>query len=734
MSRLHRFALATIALLAPFAALAAEPSAPATPATTPGAPEAASAQTQPAPAPPPEPIGLADFARHPYATLPALSPDGSQLAIVYRTDGRRAVAVRATEAEENAKPRVLGALRYTPRWTRWTKNGRILLSLERYQPRTLMETRVRPPEQPRPIYGYDPVLRRTVIIAYEIPTQPPRKEIPAGRVVNLLSFKAEGGRGRLLAKRWPDPVPIQDDVLSWLPADPKRILLGLDEAEQHSSQRVVRPSAEAMSVATGTIHTVIKPNRRVQRWLADHAGEIRLAEGSARDGSTILFRHEGKGKLVEVSTYVNALEASVRFAAYSYDPDLIYAWAPVRGRQALVTLRLSDSTVDGVFAHPQYDVTGPLVFDETARKLIGVGYVDDTPQLHALDASLAKERELMQKAVPGVVLEYVSESENKQLVLVRASSDVRPPAYYVFERPKKQLRLEIVEYPRLEGEPLAAMEPVRFFARDGLEIPAYLTRPLAGPNNTGTPAKAPAIVLVHDGPDQRASRRFDPLVQWLARRGFAVLEPNFRGSAGYGDAHRSLGLGAWGGAMQDDLEDAAAWLVSQGIADAKRIGIYGRGYGGYASLMALARAGTPFRSAASYGGPTDLVELLEDDERARVDVDWSQRVMGAHRLKKPQLVARSPLSQIAALAGPVLLLHSEHDERVRIEQSERFVKAARKLGKAVELVTFEGELHELASEPNRLLWFEKLTAFFERSLAEEIPIPAAPTAATETKP
>ena len=188
MPGLNRFALTTIALLAPFAALAAEPSAPATPATTPRAPEPASAQTPAAPAPAPAPIGLADFARHPYATLPALSPDGSQLAIVFRTDGRRAVAIRATAAEASAEPRVLGAIRYTPRWTRWTKNDRILLSLERFQSRTSLETRVRPPEQPRAIYGFDPITRRTVIIAYEIPPQPPRKVIPAGRVVNLLSY------------------------------------------------------------------------------------------------------------------------------------------------------------------------------------------------------------------------------------------------------------------------------------------------------------------------------------------------------------------------------------------------------------------------------------------------------------------------------------------------------------------------------------------------------------------
>ncbi len=724
MPRRKRFALACIALLTPLALFAAEPSVEPSlePIPTP-APDA-----PPAPAP----IELRDFANHPYATLPALSPDGSQMAIVFRTEGNRAIATRPTAADDESAPKVIGAMRSRPRWLRWVKQDRVLVSIERYQRRTELKTLVREPDPPMPIYD-----RRGNVIGYRIPPQPPRKVLPGGRAVQLYSFNAVRGGSRHLGKDWKDPVPIQDDVLSWLPADPRRILISYDPIDGFASRDTQRPSVRRISATTGSPTVKVRENRRVQRWFADHDGEVRLGEFVADDGQHILYRLEGR-KVVEVSTYVNALEASARFAAHAYDPDLIYAWAPVQGRQALVTLRLSDATVEGVFAHPKYDVTGPLVFDETARKLLGVGYVDDVPQLHALDESLAKERELMQKAVPGVVLEYVSESENKQLVLVRASSDVRPPAYYLYERLKKEMRLEIAEYPRLEGEPLAAMEPVSFFARDGLEIPAYLTRPLRNPEKTGNPDKtgdpAPAIVLVHDGPDERASRRFDPLVQWLARRGFAVLEPNYRGSAGFGQKYRSLGLGEWGGAMQDDLEDAAAWLASEGVADPKRIGIYGRGYGGYASLVALARADTPFRSAASYGGPTDLVELLDDDDNARVDVDWSQRVMGVRRLKKAQLSALSPISQIASLAGPVLLLHAERDERVRLEQSERYAKAAKKIGRPIELVTFDDELHELAREPNRVRWFEKLTEFFERTLAAQIPIPAVPTTATEAKP
>jgi dipeptidyl aminopeptidase/acylaminoacyl peptidase len=327
------------------------------------------------------------------------------------------------------------------------------------------------------------------------------------------------------------------------------------------------------------------------------------------------------------------------------------------------------------------------------------------------------------------VLENVSESDNKQLVLVRASSDVRAPAYYLYDRAKKTMRLEFAEYPRLENETLQPMVTVRYFARDGLEIPAYLTRP------RGDPAKAPTIVLVHDGPAERAHCRFDPLVQWLARSGFAVLEPNYRGSSGYGAALRSAGNGEWGAAMQDDLEDAAAWLVSEGIADPSRIGIYGSGYGGYAALLGVIRPNTPFRAAASLGGPTDLVELLRDDERERVETDWSSSVMGARKLRKKDLVARSPISHVALLNRPVLLLHSEHDERVRVEHSQRFLKLAQKAGKDVQLVEFEGELHRLAMESNRVLLFEELTTFFEKSLAPRTaPAQPAPSPAPASAP
>ncbi len=657
---------------------------------------------------------LEQFAAHPIATLPSLSPDGTQMAIVFRTGDKRAVAVRGTAAEDDAPPRVLATVRSRPRWLRWSKQERVLVGIERYQTRRVLDASEGPPRPP--IIRYNPFTRRT---EYDIPPQPPRKELPAGRVTYVYAMRVDGHGDRHLGRKWPDPVWIQDDVLSWLPSDPRRVLISYDPIERFRASQNARPSVQAMSVISGSLRTVVREDRRIERWLADHDGEVRLGERSTDDGS-ILYRREGR-KLVEVPTYAAPLEAAVRFAAYSYDPNVIYAWGPVQGRQALLQLRLSNGAVDGVFAHPEVDVAGPLVFDEAQRKLVAVGYVEDAPELHVLDETLAHERELIEHALPGLVVEYVSENLDRKLVLVRASSDVTPPRYYLFDRGAKSLRHELSEYPALERTPLAPMERVTIWARDGLALPAYLTRPV------GKSGPAAAIVLVHDGPNQRAARRFDPLVQWLAHQGFVVLEPNYRGSSGYGAQLRSLGQGDWGGAMQDDLEDAAAWLVAEGLADPARIGIYGRGYGGYASLMALAREKTPFRAGASYGGPTDLVELLKDDERDRVETDWSRSLLGARKASKKELTARSPIAHVGALGHPVLLLHSERDERVRLAQAQDYEKQARTAGKAVELIVFDEELHELAQETNRVLWFQKLTSFFEKNLAAPAaPAPAAP--------
>jgi len=694
----------------------------APPAPTPAATEAPAPAPAPPPAPP-APIGIADFAGHPRATLPALSPDGKQMAIVYRDDDTRAVAVRAVSGDD-ASTRVIGALRFRPVWLRWTKGDRVLVSIERFQPRTLLKVPERDPEPPTPIFN-----RRGQIVGYHIPPQPPPKEIPAGRVTHVYSFDSTRERRRHLGRDWDLPARIQDDVIHWLDADPRRVLVSIDESERFVSRRIEAPTVQSMTVNTGRLRTLVPPNRKVQRWFANHAGEVQLGESDTDKGGTVLFRREGR-RVKEISTFIPPLEATARFAAYSYDPDLIYAWAPIEGRQALVLLRLSDSIAEEVFAHPKFDVTGPLVFDEAQQKLVAVGYVDDTPQLHALGEKLASELEKMKRALPGLTLEYVSESADRSLALVRASSDVRPPAYYLFDRAKKEMRLELSERGRLEEEKFAPMEPTRYFARDGHEIPAYLTRPL----DASKPA--PAIVILHDGPDQRVHQRFDPLVQWLARSGFAVLEPNYRGSSGYGVDHRSAGLGEWGAAMQDDLEDGAKWLVAEGIADAARIGIYGRGYGGYAALMGISRGNATFRAAASHGGPTDLVELLEEDDRERVEPDWSRCIMGARRIKEEQLRALSPITYAASVTAPVLLLHSEHDERVTLDHSERYAEVARKAGRSVELVEFEGEVHELANEKNRVRWFEKLTAFFQTALAPAAPTPAAAPAAVaqETQP
>ncbi len=702
-------------------ALAEEPKpagAAAAPATSPesaAAPGAAAGTEGPVAAAAPkarEDLTLETFAAHPQAALPSLSPDGRELAVVLRAGGKRLVVIRPALEGVATQPRAVGAVRSRPLWLRWTKD-RVLLSVERFQHEMLMDATEEPVRPPTPIFN-----RRGQVVGYDIGPQPLRKEFPAGRVTYVYAMREDRMRDWHLGRRWEDPVPIQDDVLSWLPADPRRVLISYDPAERIRGQ-VARPTVMSMSISTGAVKRVVRDDEHVQRWHADWNGEVRLGEADVK-GAYVLFRRDGS-KVVPVPTYVSALESDVRFAAYTPDPDVIYAWGPVQGRQALLTLRLSTGKADGVFAHPEVDVTGPLIFDD-AHHLVAVGYVDDVPRLQVLDEKLAREREAMERALPDLVIEPVSESGDHRLVVVRASSDVRSPRYFLFDRAKRELSEEFSEYPTLDDAQLAPMERVTVWARDGLGLPSYLTRPLTPPAS----GKPPAIVLVHDGPGDRAMKRFDPLVQWLARRGYAVLEPNYRGSSGYGTKFLSLGFGQWNGAMQDDLDDAAAWLAGQGIADPARIAIFGRGYGGYAALMAVARSPSKFVAAASYGAPTDLVELLEDDERDRVESDWSRSVLGLRPRDDARLREISPLFNVAKISKPVLLMHAERDQHVRSDQAEELAEALEKAGKPAQLVILQDELYEPADEANRVLLFQSLTEFLNAQLGAAAAPPAPP--------
>jgi dipeptidyl aminopeptidase/acylaminoacyl peptidase len=296
--------------------------------------------------------------------------------------------------------------------------------------------------------------------------------------------------------------------------------------------------------------------------------------------------------------------------------------------------------------------------------------------------------------------------------LVGYATDDGPVYYYVYNREAKTHSLLFSNQPELETLQLASMQPISYQARDGLTIHGYLTTPV------GIEAKnLPTVLLVHGGPWARDTWGYSPTVQWLANRGYAVLQVNFRGSTGYGKAFLNAGNREWAAKMHDDLIDAVNWIVDQGIADRNKVAIMGGSYGGYATLVGLAFTPEVFAAGVDIVGPSNLVTLMQS-----IPPYWApMKAVFAHRLgdldtEEEFLKARSPLFFIDRIQKPLLIGQGANDPRVKQAESEQIVEAMRKANKPVEYALYTDEGHGFARPENRLHFFAIAEEFLSKYL------------------
>jgi dipeptidyl aminopeptidase/acylaminoacyl peptidase len=327
-----------------------------------------------------------------------------------------------------------------------------------------------------------------------------------------------------------------------------------------------------------------------------------------------------------------------------------------------------------------------------------------------VDEQARAEQAALDRRFPGTTNRIISRDRDESFAIVEVSGDTVPPSYYYYRRGSRQIELLADAYPELAPRMLAPMEPVSFRARDGLEIPGYLTLPKGS-------ARAPllAIVYLHGGPSTRDVWGWDPTVQFLASRGFAVLQPNFRGSTGYGRRHAELGHRQWGLAMQDDVEDATRWLIDQGIADPARIGVYGAGYGGYAALIALVRSPKLYAAGASLAGVTDLVAMLNDEGWYCSDGS-SEQTVGSRWSDRTRLRETSPALLADRILAPVLIAHGSADDLVHVRHAERMAEVLEVRGGEVETLLYPDEVTDFVHEENRIDFHQRLADFFTRHL------------------
>ena len=394
------------------------------------------------------------------------------------------------------------------------------------------------------------------------------------------------------------------------------------------------------------------------------------------------------------------------FVPVAVDDDKAWGFRKHEGRVAVFTRELKDNGLETlVFSHPDVDVSG-VIRTGPDRRVIGVSYTTDRRHIEYLDPKMKALATSLSRAIPNLpIIDILDSSEDEQKLLIRASSDVDPGRYYLLDRATKQMRILLQSRPELEGLKLAPMKPVTYTARDGARIPAYLTLPVGGVTNL------PTIVLPHGGPSARDDWGFDWMAQYFAARGYAVLQPNFRGSAGYGDSHLPLeGYRQWQTAI-GDITDGGRWLLSQGIADPARLVIVGWSYGGYAALQSAATEPSLFRSVVAIAPVTDLKKLLGESE------GYSDHALMRGFLGAGQGIDRgSPAELAEQITAPVMLVHGKLDQNVPYSQSERMAARLKAIGREPKFVSFDKLDHQLDDAAARTKVLAEADAFIRASL------------------
>jgi dipeptidyl aminopeptidase/acylaminoacyl peptidase len=462
---------------------------------------------------------------------------------------------------------------------------------------------------------------------------------------------------------------------------------------------------------TGKAELVIENPGDILGWSPDQNFAIRLAKAQLPDGSTELRILE-EGKWRTLLTW----SPDEQGGAHGFTPDnrRIYLETSLgTDTTRLVEFDPQDGAETELFRHPKVDV-GPIAFHPTSYKAQAVGYDVDRLKWEILDDTIASDFKKLGEVYDGD-FHIVSRDDADRVWIVQYTVDDGAPRYYLYDRKTGDAQFLFTTRPDLEERTLGRMTPISFAARDGLEIHGYLTLPPE--HDCKKDGALPMILNVHGGPWARDHWGFHPEVAWLADRGYAVLQVNFRASTGYGKKFLHAGDKEWGAKMQDDLTDAVRWAVEQGYADAKRVAIYGGSYGGYAALAGAAFTPDVYACAVDIVGPSNLETLIRSippywEIMRRIfdlrvgDIDKEQEF-----LKKC-----SPLYSADKITIPMLIAQGANDPRVKQAESEMIVDALKKNGKDVEYLLFPDEGHGFAKPENRLKYY----AVAERFLAKHL--------------
>ncbi|CAM3688175.1 Dipeptidyl aminopeptidase/acylaminoacyl peptidase [Bordetella sputigena] len=494
-------------------------------------------------------------------------------------------------------------------------------------------------------------------------------------------------------------------VSDQLKDDPDHVLLA------HNNRDPKLFDVYRVNVRSGESRLVAQNPGNILSWQTDHAGKLRAA--TTLDGLTasVLYRDEEGQPFRTIIT--TDYRSSVKPALFTFDNKKLYAISN-RGRDTMALVCIdpdSPDTEEIVFDPREVDLRS-VSYSRLRQVLTSVTYETDTPQRRFLDAQMEDIYRRLGDRLPGYRLGLHSDTRDETKFIVTAYNDRTPGTRYLYDVRTDELHKLADIKPALPEADMAPMKPVSFQSRDGLTLHGYLTLPLGRPEQN-----LPVIVHPHGGPWSRDSWGYDSLVQFLTNRGFAVLQINFRGSTGYGRKFWEAGFGQWGLSMQDDITDGVQWLIAQGIADPKRIGIYGASYGGYATLAGVTFTPDLYAAAVDYVGVSNLFTFMDT-----IPPYWKPMrerlydMVGHPEKDKDRLARISPALHVDRIKAPLFIAQGAKDPRVSKAESDQVVEALRKRGVEVDYMVKDNEGHGFRNEENKFEFYEAMEKFFVRHL------------------
>lgn len=613
-------------------------------------------------------LPLSDFYQMPFMSNMQLSPDGNYLIALKNIGEETAIICINLATGESFYPSKTDNKKFKFNWIKWANNDRILISI-RYTSRM---------GQGSGLSFYE-----TRLVSLD--AKKPSEMVNMGAVTETSQF--------------------QDRVLGKDPENPDKIFISVDRDIQN------HPSVFKVNVNTGAATPVKKADSRIDEWYLDAQGVVRAGYGYNDNTREITIRllDPITDKWVNAWENTNSGNPDITILGFGKKPTDMYLLADYEGRQAVYKADLSKEGYpkELMLSDKERDISGELIYSKDSKDVVGIYYNDGSDKSIFWQNDYKNFQAGLDKVLPNSSNYITSMSDDGRKYILSSYSNGMPAAFYYGNRDTKQLTPIATLYPSLTENVLVKKEFMTFKARDGLKLDGYLSRP----KNTKDKPIA-TIILPHGGPMTEDNVEFDSFSAFLVNRGYAVFQPNFRGSSGRGHEFMMKAMGGMGLEMQDDLEDAVKFLIDEKIAAPKKVCIVGASYGGYAALMGATKTPDLFQCSISFAGISDL-KKLRAGSRYYENKNAMRDQIGND---SEQLIKTSPVRMIDKIKIPILLIHGSKDAVVSVEQSRIMADELKDQHKTFEYIELEDGTHYLDNLQHRKQTFEAMEAFLKKYL------------------